>query len=186
MLEVIFVKRNKQGRDSDVIMLNIIKEYAGLSQYELGKELGWNSGRVDGSVRRLVNAGKVVIRVWERNGRYVNLVYPKKNKPSNIIEVPTELLKVGNPTWHESAHIYALDNSTIGIAGEEIEEWNETACFTDIIPLKRSSKKVALRIPEKFKNFYNINQRHKVVSISGNAILVTISGHLVERKKYPT
>jgi len=180
------LKRNKLGEESDKVMFNTVKKYPGLSQYELSKKLGWNNGRVDGSVRRLINEGKVVIRVWERNGRHVNLVYPKKSKPSNIIEVPTELLQVGNPIWVESAHIYALDSSTIGIAGKEIDEWKEIACFTEEIPLKRDTKKVTLKVPEKFKKFYNMEQRHKVVSVNGNTILITISGNLVASKKYPS
>lgn len=167
-------------------MLDAVKRHSGLSQYELGKHLSWNNGRVDGSIRRLINEGKIVIKVGERKGRHVNLVYPKETKPSNIIEIPTELLQVGNPTWSNSAYVYALDNSTIGVSGKEMEEWNEIAGFKDGISLKHEEKTISFEIPEKFNRFYDIEQRHKVVSVNGNAILITISGNLVVNKKYPS
>lgn len=167
-------------------MFDTVKKHPGLSQYELSKTLGWKSGKVDGSIRRLVNDEKVVIKKFERNGRHVNLVYPRKAKETNTIEVPTELLRAGNPTWLNTAHIYALDNSTIGIAGKEIEEWKKISCFREKVPIKRDEEKVAIEIPENFKRFYNTNRRHKVVSISGNAILITVSGNLIEKKKYPS
>jgi len=89
---------------------------------------------VDGSVRRLLRAKEIVLRIIERNGRKVNLVYPKDArafKPKKQIEVPLELSKIGNPTLNEQAFFYALDDSTIGIARHRIEEWNEISCFTE-------------------------------------------------------
>jgi hypothetical protein len=178
--------RNKRGRESDKLLLETIKDYPGLSQYELAKKLGWQSGRVDGAIRRIVNENLIVIKSIERNGRVVNLVYPKDSKPSNIIEVPANLLQVGNPTWLDSAFVYALDSTTIGIAGNEMPEWNEISCFTEKTPIKRNKEKIILQIPEKFSRFYNIERKHKIVSLNGNNILITISGNIIEEKKYPS
>ena len=90
-------KRNKRGKESDEMLLEVIEKYPGLSQYELARRLKWPSGRIDGSIRRLLNANEIFIRVLERNGRRVNLVYPKNQKPSSIIEIPIGLLHTGNP-----------------------------------------------------------------------------------------
>lgn len=179
-------KRNKRGKESDEILMDIIKKYPGLSQYELGKKVKWNAGRVDGSVRRLLNENKIVIRVLERNGRRVNLAYPKDQKPLNVIEVPTELLQTGNPLWDEWAFVYALDNSTIGISGHEISEWDEISCFLEKASLQKTKNTMVLRIPEKFWRFYNLEQKHRVVSLNGNNLLITVSGDIIEEKKYPS
>lgn len=144
------------------------------------------AGRVDGSVRRLLNDGKVVVRVLERNGRRVNLVYPRDMKPSNVVEVPAELLDACNPIWGKSAFVYALDSSTIGLSGKPMTEWEEISCFLERIPIEKSAGKIVLRIPERFCRFYNLERKHRVVSVNGNNILITVSGDIVEEKKYPS
>jgi len=179
-------KRNIRGRESDEILLDIIEKHPGLSQYELGKKLKWNAGRVDGSIRRLLNAGKIFVRVLERSGRRVNLVYAKDHKPLNLIEVPSELLHTGNPIWSEHAFVYALDSSTIGISGHEMPEWEEISCFLEKIPIEEKDGKMIVQIPEKFWRFYNMERKHRVVSINGNNLLITVSGDIVEEKKYPS
>lgn len=180
------VKRNRRGRESDKILLSTIEKYPGLSQYELGKKLKWKAGHVDGSVRRLLKANKIIIKVLERNGRRVNLIYPKDQKPSNIIEVPTKLLTICNPVWNENAFIYALDRSTIGISGHEIPEWKEISCFLEKIPLRKKEGKMILQIPEAFWRFYNLERKHRVVSLNGNNLLITVSGDVIEEKEYPS
>jgi len=42
------LKRNIRGRESDKTLLDVIEDYHGLSQYELGKMLRWPAGRIDG------------------------------------------------------------------------------------------------------------------------------------------
>lgn len=177
--------KNKRGLESDKLLLDTIKDYPGLSQYELTKKLRWNSGHVDGAIRRLVNENLIVIKGLERNGRLVNLIYPKDSKPSNLIEVPVNLLQFENEEWRDCAFVYALDSTTIGIAGREIPEWKEYACFTEAIHIKKQGEKIVLQIPEKFSGFYNIERKHKAVSVNGNTLLITISGNLIQEKKYP-
>ena len=111
---------------------------------------------------------------------------PKDNKPTATIEVPTNLVQSANQTWLDYALVYALDSTTIGIAGQEMPDWKEIACFTETIPIKKDKEKIILHIPEKFSRFYNIERKHKVVSVNGNAILITISGNIIEEKKYPS
>lgn len=184
-------KKTIKGENTDQILLKVIRDYPGLSQYELGKKIKWTIGRVDGAVRRLLNSKEVYVTVIERNGRRVNLVYPKDQKPSDVIEVRESLLKTTNPStrslWQEEAFIYALDNVTIGISGCEIPDWSEAACFNSRIPIERSDDgKVSLRIPERFVNFYNLERKHRVAFLNGNNILVTVSGDIIETKNYPS
>ena len=178
--------RNKRGLESDKLLFEIIKDYPGLSQYELTKKLEWESGRVDGAIRRLLNENLILIKSIERNGRLVNLVYLKDNKPSNIIEVPENLLQFGNSTWLDSAFVYALDSTTIGIAGHEMPEWNEISCFIEKIPITKDKKKKLLcRFQKNSADSMTLVGRHKVASVNGNTILITIAGSIVEEKKYP-
>jgi len=180
------LKRNKRGLDSDQTLLELISGLHGLSQYEIGKKLKWPSGRVDGAIRRLLNEDRVFIKILERNGRHVNLVYPKEDKPSDTVEVPAKLLHVSNPTWLDSAFVYALDSTTVGISGHEMPEWKETSCFTEKIPIGKETGKLVFQIPERIKRFYNWERKHRVVSVNGNNILITISGNIIEEKKYPS
>ena len=46
--------------------------------------------------------------------------------------------------------------------------------------------KITLQIPERVCRFYNFERKHKVVSVNGNALLITISGNIIEEKKYPS
>jgi hypothetical protein len=180
-------KSNKRGRESDRKVMDAIKEHPGLSQYELAIKLRSSSGLIDGSVRRLLKEKEIFIQVVERNGRRVNLIYPKDQKLARaFLEIPVSLLTTGNPLWEKSAFIYALDSSTIGVSGREMEEWKEISCFQEKIPLKKEREKIELRIPETFSRFYNLERKHRVVSINGNNILVTVSGDIIEEKKYPS
>jgi len=180
------IKRNKRGKESDRIVLEIIKDYPGFSQYEIAKKLKSSSGLIDGTIRRLLKQREIFIRVVERNGRRANLIYPKDQKPSELLEVPIDLLKIGNPLWDRNAFIYALDSSTIGVSGKELSKWEEVSCFHKKISLKKEKSKIELEIPKDFQRFYNLEKKHRTVSINGNNILITVSGDIVEEKKYPS
>ena len=179
-------KGNKRGRESDKKLLETIKDYSGLSQYELANKLRSSSGLIDGSIRRLLAQKRIFIRVVERNGRRVNLIYSKEQKPPDLLEVPINLLERGNPLWDQSAFIYALDSSTIGVSGKEMPEWKEISCFHSKIALKKERNKIELEVPENFQRFYNLGRKHRTVSINGNNILITISGDIVQEKRYPS
>jgi hypothetical protein len=180
--------RNKRGVDSEKVLVEFVREYPGLSQYEIARRLKWKMGHVDGTIRRLLASKKVIIKVLERNGRKLNLIYPRdEEKPMNVVEVPMDLLKVGNPLWDREAFIYALDSSTIGISGHPIEDWNRESCFSSKIRVRRGKDgKILLKIPEKIVKFYNLERKHFMVGINGDNILVSISGDIVETKKYPS
>jgi len=176
----------ERGRGSDRTLLETIDNFSGLSLYELARKTGWTKGHVDGTVRRLLNSKRVYIKVISRNGRRVELIYPIGQKPSDIVEVPIELLKVENPAWQEGAFIYALDNVTIGISGEEDLEWKALSCFSQRIAVSKTNGRLLLKIPENLVSFYHLNEKHRVVSVNGNNILITVSGDIIETKKYPS
>lgn len=177
--------KNKRGLESDKKLLDTITDHPGLSQYELTRKLKWNSGHVDGSIRRLFNENLITIKRLERNGRTVHLIYPKDDKPSDLIEVLKKYLNFEYNQWRDCAYVYALDTTTIGIAGRDIPEWREYAAFTEVIPIRTEEEKILLYLPKKFSTFYQVNRKLKVASLSDNVLIVTVSGDLIEEKKYP-
>ena len=190
MAEMTKMKRNSRGKESDQILLDKIREYPSLSQYELGQKLKWNMGHIDGSVRRLLRSKDVYLKVISRNGRKVNLVYPKDFPESQIsldvVEIPLSLIERSNPTWNDEAIIYALDSSTMGVCGEELPEWSEHALLETRIPICIDEEILSFKIPEKMTDFYHLSEKHRTVSVSENSVLITVSGDIVETKKYPT
>ena len=63
--------RVREGLDTDYKLYEVINKKPGSSIYELAKTLGWSSGKVYGSVRRLERDGWIRIRKAERDGRSV-------------------------------------------------------------------------------------------------------------------
>lgn len=176
-------KRNKRGKASDRLLLEAIKEYPGLSIYELAKKLKWTPGRVHGCVGRLLRAQEIFVRVLERTGRRVDLVYPKELEPSNVIKVPAKLLNGGNPKWQEDAFFYALDDSTIGVSGSRVEEWEEVAGFKSRTSVRRGEGEIFLTIPENFAKFYNLDRKAYLTGITGGNLFITISGEIVKTER---
>ena len=174
----------RSGHESNQILLRAVREQPGLSMYELGREISWKIGRVDGCVRRLLNTGKIRVEAIERNGRRTNLIFPRSRKDPSLIEVPARLL--GNPHWANEAFLYALDSTTIGISGTPSIEWEKEACFTEKVDLSRHGEKISLSLSERFSKFYHLNEKHKSVALNGDDILVTVSGDIVASKKYPS
>jgi hypothetical protein len=129
-------RSNRKGRASVevIVILEVIRNCLGLSQYELAIKLKSSIGLYDGSIRRLLRQHEVFLQVLEGDGRTANLIYPKDQKPSNLLEVPAQLLKTGNPLWNRSAFIYALGISTMGISGEEMPEWKKYHVFSKKFP----------------------------------------------------
>ncbi|MFW6111128.1 MAG: hypothetical protein ACOC6H_03735 [Thermoproteota archaeon] len=171
-------------KNTDQVLLEVVREHPGLSQYELGKRLEWSPGRVDGAVRRMLNSDQVFLRVIERNGRTVNLVHPTPSHPLNTLRIPRELydkMGVGETVW-----FYALDRSTIGVATREMPDWKEHAGFTLKGKAGFEGDKVDVRIPEKMVRFYHLEEKYKTVSSQGDFLLITVSGNIVENKNYPS
>ncbi|VVB72164.1 Winged helix-turn-helix DNA-binding protein [uncultured archaeon] len=63
--------RITEGLDTDYELYRIINKRPGYSIYELAKEMGWSSGKVYGSVRRLEKEGLVHTEKDIRGGRSI-------------------------------------------------------------------------------------------------------------------
>ncbi len=68
--------RVREGLDTDYELYRVINRMPGSSIYELAKELGWSSGKVYGSVRRLERDHWIRTEKAERCGRSVLKVKP--------------------------------------------------------------------------------------------------------------
>ncbi len=68
--------RVREGLDTDYELYRVINRKPGASIYELAKELGWSSGKVYGSVRRLEKDNWIRTEKAERAGRFVLRVSP--------------------------------------------------------------------------------------------------------------
>jgi hypothetical protein len=170
----------------DRLLLRTIRESPGLSLYELRKLLKWSNGKVDGSLRRLLHAKKIVITAIARNGRSVQLVYPKHKMSNNLIEIPASLITVGNPAWKDSAYFYALDNLSFGVTRKPFRDWENAAGFKAKVRPVSERNRLILIVPKKFEEFYHLSDKHLTKTVADNNVLVTITGTVIERKAYPS
>jgi predicted transcriptional regulator len=67
--------RITSGLDTDYELYKVINKKPGYSIYELAKEMGWTSGKVSGSVRRMEKEGLVHTQRKNRAGRTILKVY---------------------------------------------------------------------------------------------------------------
>jgi len=68
--------RARERADTDYKLYEVINKKPGSSAYDLAKELGWSSGKVYGSARRLEKDNWVRIEKAERGGRSVLKITP--------------------------------------------------------------------------------------------------------------
>lgn len=169
----------------DESLMRTVRHAPGLSLYELAKLLHWTNGKVDGSLRRLINSKRVLVNAVERDGRRVNLVYPRSTRPHDVVEIPVSLLKLANPVWKDDAFIYALDSTTVGITGTRNPEWEKLACFAEEVKLNPEGKRFLVKLPRQFMDFYHLESKHVTKTINSNNVLLTIDGQLVTSKPYP-
>jgi hypothetical protein len=176
------VSHTRKGTIANEEMLNIIKNDPGLSKYEISKELGWTMGKTDGAIGRLLELGKIFIKEIERDGRSLKLVYPDYLVPSDTISIPESEIEAGNPAWSDDAYFYALDSETIGISSKKFDIWSEISLFRKKHQIKHENGDILIELPQDFKNFYKLNEKHYSVSINANNILVTITGKIISTK----
>lgn len=68
--------RRREGADTDWVLYRQISKKPGESIYALAKELKWSSGKVRGSVNRLIRDGFVYTEPVIRDGRCIIQVKP--------------------------------------------------------------------------------------------------------------
>ena len=169
-----------RSRETDKELYQLIESEPGLSKYELKNELKWSMGKTDGSIKRLLESRRIFVKVIERDGRRVSLIYPAGMRPTNIIKIPKNDLDIHNPLWSDKAFMYALDSETIGVAGRDLKLWNEISRFEKEIPLTHEDDYISFSFPEEFRSFYQLDSKHYVPSINANNVLITVSGRIIE------
>ena len=66
----------RKGADTDWTLYQLIDKHPGESIYALSKVIGWSTGKVYASVKRLARDGLVRIETSKRDGRGVLIVMP--------------------------------------------------------------------------------------------------------------
>jgi len=171
---------------TDAKVQRTVAKSPGLSLYQLSRRTRWSLGKVDGAVSRLVNAKKLFIVVGEHNGRKQSQVFPIEYRPTTKVSVPSHLLQVGNPAWRDFAYVYALDNTTIGIAGRPLPEWDKNASFAEKTPTALTKDHVDFEIPEKFVSFYQLATHFFTKAVSANNVLINVGAAIQEERPYPS
>ncbi|MBS7632543.1 winged helix-turn-helix domain-containing protein [Candidatus Bathyarchaeota archaeon] len=172
------VAMHVRGELTDSIVLEEIMKKPGLTVSEIADRLGWTNGKVDGSVNRLVLRGKASVKHCLRRGMLVKMVFPLEYlvKSPEIVEIPKEM--VDYEVWQDSAIVYALSRSTIGISYKEIAEWDKKAFFKECVSIEISDENIVLKLPEKFARFYQLDNSDISLSTIGNCVLVSVESIL--------
>lgn len=167
-----------KGELTDSLVFQEVLKSPGLTISEIAERLGWTNGRVDGSVNRLILKKKVRVKHFIRRGMLVKKVYPLDypDRTPEIIEIPKEMINYN--VWGNSAFVYALSRSTIGISHKEIDEWNKKALFKESASLEKSYENIVIKLPEKFTEFYQLNNSDVSLSTIGNYVLITVESIL--------
>jgi hypothetical protein len=174
-------KMSKRSAMADTLLLKAIQESPGLSLYELHNRLGWSIGKVDGSKDRLLASRRIAVTELNRNGRHVNLVYPRSKEAHSTVSVPKTLLHMSNPTWTHESIFYALDSANIGVTGKPFPEWEKYARFKAKVKPVSLKNKLILKIPKQFSLFYDLERKHYTPSVFDNRVLITIDGDIVTK-----
>ncbi len=168
-------KRKQIGEDTDQALLKVIVENPRLSLYELARETGWGVGKVDGSVKRLLEKGLVKVECFIKAGRRVKLISAVDHKPSpDTFSVPKDILD--NASWKDKAHVYGLDRLTIGVSGKPVPEWDETAVLKSKVPVKEMEENLIFQLPKKFVDFYALGKSIVTLSTVKGVVLLTVEG----------
>lgn len=169
-----------RSRETNSELYQLIESEPGLSKYELKNELNWSMGKTDGSIRRLLESGQIIIKKIERDGRQVSLIYPSSYRSTNVVKIPIMELEIHNPIWTNSAFMYALDSETIGVTGRRFRTWGDISRFMKEIPLRQDDEYIVFEFPEEFRSFYQLDRKHRVVSINANNVIINTSGNIIE------
>ncbi len=169
---------HKKGLSTDALVLEIILRNPGLTIAEIAEELEWTNGKVDGSVNRLTTEGKASIKRYTKRGMIVKKVYPinYEKKSTRQIEIPQEM--VSPAVWSQRAFVYALSRSAIGVAPRKIEEWHTKSLSEEVVSIRKDVERVVLELPERFAQFYQLENSEISLSAVGDLIFVVVESIL--------
>jgi predicted transcriptional regulator len=168
----------KKGQSTDAAVLQEVLKKPGTTISEIAKDLDCTNGKVDGSVNRLVSEGKASIKHYLKKGMLVKTVYPAdfQKKPANRVEIPCEI--VDSELWTKKAFVYALSRSTIGLAHQEVAEWEAKALSKEVVPIRKKPASVMLELPERIVDFYQLENSDISLSAVGNLVFLTVESVL--------
>ena len=72
------VKKKAQGLITDITLYNFICEHENLNMFQIAKKLGWSSGKVQWSVKRLENENMIKSELIYNTDRPKRIIKPIK------------------------------------------------------------------------------------------------------------
>lgn len=164
----------RRGEKTDTLVLQEIKNNPGSSIHEIADQLSWTNGRVDGSVNRLLLENKAKVKYVLKRGTLKKRIYPIDfiEKPANVIEIPKRIIEEGS--WTNTVEIYALSRSTIALSPYRIEEYDKKAILRNQIPIMETDSTFEVILPNRFSEFYQLENSETGVSSIGEVALITV------------
>ena len=179
------VMRNR-GRKTDSTIFDIIKEKSGITVQEIANRLGWTNGKVDGSINRLAEQGKIRIQYFMQKKSFIKRVYPieEKQRPFNVIEIPKE--DIERSLWGNDVLVYSLSRSSIGISPTKIDEWENRAFWKGSATIEDEHGKIKLKLPDKLSDFYRLENSETSLATNEDFALITVEEAIVPVQTEPS
>lgn len=180
------IAMHRRGRRTDKIVLEFVRRNSGLTIRQIAKELNFSIGRVDGSINRLLKAGKVRVEHSLRRGILIKKVFGirYRPKPKDLVEIPMDI--IDEELWEKTIKVYALSRSTIGISSLEREEWDKRSLAKEEIKIKKEHKKFKFRLPKKLSEFYELENSETSLSALNDLALLTVESTILPVALPPT
>lgn len=174
-----------KGIFTDNMVMQKVIEKPGSTVHEIAESLSWTSGRVDGSVNRLLKEGKIRVQHCIRRGMIVKKVYTMHEyRAPDVIEIPKEIIAEG--LWKDKAYVYSLSRSSIAISATKFEEWEKKAFWKGTAPIEKDEEKLTVKIPELLSDFYRLINSETSISTTDEFALVTVESTIVPIELPPT
>jgi predicted transcriptional regulator len=173
-------KRN-MGKETDRQLLKMIEENPGWTPYRLAQKLGWQVGRVDGSLRRLQKQGKVRVKQVLKQGRMVKKIYPLGYQPKHpsLVEIPLRVLDDSAAWLQKGVTVYALSRSSIGLSPDPIDSWEHKAWRKFRVKAERVKDSIQIKLPDEVVEFYGLWNSEIGLSTSRNEALLTVESAVI-------
>lgn len=163
-----------RGRETDALALEEIELTPGVTVGELAEEFGWSNGKADGSVSRLAAEGRVQVKHILRRGNLVKKVYPQHYAAPHPGHIEIPLSMIDRDAWEDTAKVYLLSRSTIGISPERVQEWESKALGKELVPISRTRRSIELELPPSVVDFYQLENSEVTLSTSRNVALIIV------------
>ena len=180
------IAMHKKGIRTDKIVLEFVRKNPRLTVRQIAKQLNWSIGRADGSINRLVKAGKIKVEHSLRRGVLIKKVFGIKYrpKPNDLVEIPRNM--IDEKLWNKTVKVYALSRSTIGISSLKRGDWEEKSLATEQIKIEEGLKKFRFKLPERLSEFYELENSETSLSAMNDLALLTVESTILPVALPPT